>query len=371
MLDGNPRGDLVIKVTIACGVLETLAVFLRLLARWKSKAAFAADDWWIVATLIPSYAMLAIGCLMVTIGGGGRHAETLNLYQVETFLKTVSAALIAYAITIFMVKISILLMYRRIFDTEAFKTATWVVGTACVAWAIAAVLCLVLQCHPFSGLWNPEDTFTNKCINLQAYYRAVASSNMALDVVILCMPLYMIWRLKLEASQKLMLSGIFALGGLGCVASLMRIITVNLIKGADLPYSLTTPYMWSQLEPTMAVVCACLTTYRPLFAGLHLKFLSTFSRGKRYPSGMNDNDTFIDIIPNSRRSSRWAKSRTPSDNRELLRFERMNNQGTKGGLRVVTHSGVAYTPPASGALSPGREDYGFPRFQAKKEDSFV
>ena len=121
----------------------------------------------------------------------------------------------------------------------------------------------------------------------------------------------------------------------------------------------------------MAVVCACLTTYRPLFAGLHLKFLSTFSRGKRYPSGMNDNDTFIDITPNSRRSSRWAKSRTPSDNRELLRFERMNNQGTKGGLRVVTHSGVAYTPPASGALSPGREDYGFPRFQAKKEDSFV
>lgn len=87
MLDGNPRGDLVIKVTIACGVLETLAVFLRLLARWRSKAAFAADDWWIVATLIPSYAMLAVGTLMVTIGGGGRHAETLDLHQIETFLK--------------------------------------------------------------------------------------------------------------------------------------------------------------------------------------------------------------------------------------------------------------------------------------------
>ena len=87
MLDGNPRGDLVIRVTIACGILETLAVFLRLLARWRSKAAFAADDWWIVATLIPSYAMLAVGCLMVTIGGGGRHAATLDLYQIETFLK--------------------------------------------------------------------------------------------------------------------------------------------------------------------------------------------------------------------------------------------------------------------------------------------
>ena len=87
MLEGNPRGDDVIKLTIACGILETLAVALRLLARWRSKAAFAADDWWIVATLIPSYLMLAVGCLMVTIGGGGRHAATLELYQIKTFLK--------------------------------------------------------------------------------------------------------------------------------------------------------------------------------------------------------------------------------------------------------------------------------------------
>lgn len=87
MLDGNPRGELVIKVTIVCGILETLAVILRLVARWRSKAAFAADDWWIVATLIPSYAMLTVGILMVTIGGGGRHAATLDLYQLETFLK--------------------------------------------------------------------------------------------------------------------------------------------------------------------------------------------------------------------------------------------------------------------------------------------
>ena len=64
---------------------------------------------------------------------------------------------------------------------------------------------------------------------------------MALDIIMLCMPLFMVWRLKLEPSQKLMLSGIFALGGLVCVASLMRIITVSLIKGADLPCKFRLP----------------------------------------------------------------------------------------------------------------------------------
>ena len=121
----------------------------------------------------------------------------------------------------------------------------------------------------------------------------------------------------------------------------------------------------------MAVVCACLTTYRPLFAGLHLKLVSTFSRGKRYPSGATDNETFIDLTSNSRRSSRWSKGRRHSDNRELLRFERMNNQGTKGGLHVVNLSGVGYTSPNSGTLSPVRGDYGFPKSHKGKDDSMV
>ena len=59
----NPGRDQVIRVTVACGILATLAVFLRFIARWRSKASFAADDWWMLATLVPSYGMLAVGSI--------------------------------------------------------------------------------------------------------------------------------------------------------------------------------------------------------------------------------------------------------------------------------------------------------------------
>ena len=59
----NPERNQIIRVTVACGVLATLAVFLRFLARWRSKASFAADDWWMLASLIPSYCMLAVGSI--------------------------------------------------------------------------------------------------------------------------------------------------------------------------------------------------------------------------------------------------------------------------------------------------------------------
>lgn len=48
--------------------------------------------------------------------------------------------------------------------------------------------------------------------------------------------------------------------------------------------------MWSQIEPTMAIVCACLTTMRPLFAGLDLSFLSSINwtrRSSTSPSSAN------------------------------------------------------------------------------------
>ena len=60
-MSDQSRSDSVNRVAVACGVIETIAVCLRLLARYKTKARFAVDDWVIVATLIPSYAMLVLG----------------------------------------------------------------------------------------------------------------------------------------------------------------------------------------------------------------------------------------------------------------------------------------------------------------------
>ena len=113
-----------------------------------------------------------------------------------------------------MVKISILLLYRRIFNTPSFVRATLVVGIACISWLIAALLCLAFQCHTDAERYNVDSLFSDQCIDLKAYWLAVTGSNMALDLIILCMPLYMVWNLRLATRQKIILSGIFALGAL-------------------------------------------------------------------------------------------------------------------------------------------------------------
>lgn len=63
-------------------------------------------------------------------------------------------------------------------------------------------------------MWDPADSFTDKCIDIKAYYAGIAGSNMGLDVVMLGFPIYMVWGLRLPLAQKIALTGIFLLGGL-------------------------------------------------------------------------------------------------------------------------------------------------------------
>lgn len=48
---------------VAMGVIDTLAVMLRLLVRKKNGTNIAADDWMIMASLVPAYCMIVTASL--------------------------------------------------------------------------------------------------------------------------------------------------------------------------------------------------------------------------------------------------------------------------------------------------------------------
>ena len=123
-------------------------------------------------------------------------------------------ASVTYALTITLVKVSILLLYRRIFVTPKFRRATLVMGAISVAWGFITILGQIFLCRPISAAWDPNALFTDKCLNVQAYLRGVTISNLLIDVIILCLPIYMVLKLQLPVRKKIVLAGIFMVGGL-------------------------------------------------------------------------------------------------------------------------------------------------------------
>ena len=124
------------------------------------------------------------------------------------------AGIVTYSLTITLVKLSILLLYRRIFATQGFKRTTIYVGLLCLAWFFIAIFMDLFQCEPFKAAFDVEMLFTDHCIDLQAFYWGISAANLTLDVVLLYLPLHMVWGLQVPRRQKLALSGIFMLGGL-------------------------------------------------------------------------------------------------------------------------------------------------------------
>lgn len=122
------------------------------------------------------------------------------------------AGIVTYSLTITVVKLSILMLYRRIFVTQGFKRTTTYVGVICLAWFLLAIFIDIFQCHPFEAAFNVKLLFTDRCIDLQAFYWGITAANVTLDVVLLYLPLHMVWGLKLPKRQKFVLSGIFMLG---------------------------------------------------------------------------------------------------------------------------------------------------------------
>ena len=88
------------------------------------------------------------------------------------------ATMISYAATVTVVKLSILLLYRRLFVTRTFKLLTVIVASLCMAWFIAAIMTDVFQCHPIGAAFDARLLFTDKCIDLQAFWWGVTSTNM-------------------------------------------------------------------------------------------------------------------------------------------------------------------------------------------------
>ena len=102
--------------------------------------------------------------------------------------------------------------------------------------------------------------------------------------------------------------------------------------------TITTCYMWSQIEPTMAIVGACLTTMRPLVAGVDLSFFSPINWTSRITASCSsaksggrcshgsDGSKRTQETPG--KSMRWVFEDRKSDIK-LLGFEHLEGAGTQ------------------------------------------
>ena len=128
-------------------------------------------------------------------------------------LQLVNAIEIYYCPLIFTTKLSISLLYLRIFVPNHRGPRYHI--TNALIWInlliyIAIMLLSIFQCIPRSRIWNP--LVPGYCINLGVCQTISASMNVFSDVAMLLQPIESIWRLQMATKRKLGVTSIFAVG---------------------------------------------------------------------------------------------------------------------------------------------------------------
>ena len=109
-------------------------------------------------------------------------------------------------------KVSVVLLYKRIFVTKAFQTQCWIAISIVISWTIASLAATIFQCSPIEGAWNT--TVHPTCINTSNFWMDYAVINILTDAVVLSLPIPEVLRLNLNVRQKITLCAVFLLGSL-------------------------------------------------------------------------------------------------------------------------------------------------------------
>lgn len=117
-----------------------------------------------------------------------------------------------YCTTVGIIKVSILLMYARIFPTRNFHIASYIIGSIAVGWVIAIICVSVFQCNPIAKAWNVN--LPGACINLKGSFIGNAVPNILTDIAILSMPVHVVWGLHANLTHRLSVIALFLLGSL-------------------------------------------------------------------------------------------------------------------------------------------------------------
>ncbi|CAD6594032.1 MAG: hypothetical protein ASARMPREDX12_007986 [Alectoria sarmentosa] len=244
-----------------------------------------------------------------------------------------------YSPGLFLAKFSILLMYRRLFDTAGTGKTHYLIHIliwANLAFYFPYLAATVFQCVPRARIWDPM--LKGGCINLKAAFIAASAINVVSDFSILLLPLYRLSKLKIPTRRKIGVLAIFAVGLFTCIASIMRLVVSFHTGSPDKTFYLQPPALWSTGELASAILCGCMPATAAFFNHLSpmlAKKWSLYLRPSNSPSKIEKGGT----APPLPRSS-WKAPRAWNES-ELLRSESHVGSDLEDGAvpirQVVSH----------------------------------
>ncbi|KAE8448270.1 hypothetical protein EG329_009701 [Mollisiaceae sp. DMI_Dod_QoI] len=286
----NYRRDSVIAWSIATVIAAAIVVILRLFTRSQILHLVGREDWCILIALFFSITN-TIGMCFQAEYALGHHIESLSRHQITVFLKAFYFTVLSYQLSLTFTKISILFLYLRVFIVSNVRPACYVVLAVVILYGVELFVTGIFICVPAAHFWESSQV-SGTCIPNQPLYFTNVSLNILTDISIILLPMPAIRTLVLPRRQKLGLYSVFALGLFVCIISILRVHWLVIATlSTDPTWDNIGIANWSAIEINTAIICACLTTLKPLLSHCFSRIFGThIPPTKFYHQHSNDVD---------------------------------------------------------------------------------
>ncbi|KAL4789540.1 hypothetical protein BDV19DRAFT_396942 [Aspergillus venezuelensis] len=277
------RAKLVSVTGVVGGVLALLVFIMRICARLPYFGGqLGADDWTMGLAMCCIIPLSALSYVLADIGLG-KDMWTVPFERITRVLYIYFFDELLYLTAIALTKISILCFYLRVFPRREIRAIIYIAIGLNVGYIIAFVLISVFQCSPIKGAWHRWDAADEySCNNINAQGWCAAALNMALDILVLGIPLKELYGLNMSWRRKFFVMCMFSLGIFVSLVSILRL--ESLIAFAD-----TTNLTWDYVH--VGVICACLPALRSLFQRIWPRAFGDTKKSTSYGPRSGSGDT--------------------------------------------------------------------------------
>lgn len=168
--------------------------------------------------------------------------------------------------------------------------------------------------------------------------------NVLTDAAILVLPIKYVWNLHLNQTRRFFILGIFLLGSIVCVFGIIRCTAVGEANAIDPTWTNVKGGIWSAVELSVGIICACLPTFGPLFGrimpGTRTNYVrhnaNSYSGGRHTKKSSKFTSPGISLSPPAAPSSAWSKFDFGNEHRDDKPFAttHISNQGANASLQT-------------------------------------
>ncbi|KAL8381963.1 hypothetical protein RB595_005969 [Gaeumannomyces hyphopodioides] len=271
-----PHPNKTVEGTAALSTLfavAVIAVVLRLVARAVAREIFI-EDYMIAVAILLTISML-VPLLMSFKDGLGTHLyDLVNANSLKRVLLSLYISENTYIISLTLIKTSILAFYLRLFKLyRGFRIAVIISIVVTTLSSIIILVLTILSCRPVERFWD-RDIKRGSCLSIPKL--AYANSGLAIiqDVVIITLPVLLVAGLEaMTRRKKMYVAGMFGVGGLGCIATIVRLSTLEGFGDSiDPTWDYVPVTYWTSIELAAGFVVSSMPAIRTLCQTLARKY---------------------------------------------------------------------------------------------------